>query len=124
MEKIRFDGLFSFKYSERAGTAAEKFEHKVKESIKSDRLLKLQSLQGIYTLEKNRAMVGKEVEVLVEGSSRNAADEVMGRSRYNKIVNFKGGLELVGKLESVRIVEAYQHSLRAERLSDKERDKC
>lgn len=120
MEKIRFDALFSFKYSERAGTAAEKLEHKVTESIKSRRLRKLQSLQELYTLENNQKMLGKEVEVLVEGRSRNAADEVMGRTRTNKIVNFKGGLDLIGKMESVMIIEAYQHSLRAERLLDKE----
>ena len=124
MEKVRFDALFSFKYSERAGTAAEKLEHKVTESIKSRRLRRLQSLQELYTLENNRKMLGKEVEVLVEGRSRNAADEVMGRTRTNKIVNFKGGLDLVGKMESVMIIEAYQHSLRAERLLDKEPCQC
>ncbi len=124
MEKIRFDALFSFKYSERAGTAAEKLEHKVTESIKSRRLRKLQSLQELYTLENNQKMLGKEVEVLVEGRSRNAADEVMGRTRTNKIVNFKGGLDLIGKMESVMIIEAYQHSLRAERLLDKEPYQC
>lgn len=124
METVRFDGLFSFKYSEREETAAAKLANKVSESVKSERLQRLQTLQELYTLENNQSMIGKRVNVLVEGRSRNSPAEVMGRTRTNRIVNFNGGLELVGKTEAVLIVEAYQHSLRGERLSNKERHAC
>ena len=124
MENIRFDNLFSFKYSEREGTAAVKFENKVTEHIKGERLQILQSLQEKHTLEKNRAMVGQVVKVLVEGRSKNSTGEVMGRTRNNKIVNFQGSIELAGKTVSVVITEAYLHSLHGEPPSKKESDSC
>lgn len=124
MEEIRFDNLFSFKYSERAGTAAAGFDGKVSEHIKGERLQVLQSLQETHTLEKNKKMEGQIVEVLVEGRSKNSPGEVMGRTRTNKIVNIKGGPALVGKTTPVVITMAYQHSLRGELLSKKEIDRC
>ena len=50
----------------------------------------------------------------MEGKSKNSAGEVMGRTRTNKIVNFKGSFHLVGKIISVIITDAYLHSLHAE----------
>jgi tRNA-2-methylthio-N6-dimethylallyladenosine synthase len=52
----------------------------------------------------------------VEGTSRNTSRDVMGRTRTNKIVNFAGGKNLLGKTVRVRIVEAFLHSLRGEML--------
>jgi tRNA-2-methylthio-N6-dimethylallyladenosine synthase len=116
MEKVRFDTLFSFQYSERKGTAAVGLEGKVNPDEKRKRLIELQALQDRHTREKNDATVGKAVEVLVEGMSRNTSRDVMGRTRTNKIVNFAGGRDLVGKTVRVRIVEAFLHSLRGEML--------
>ncbi len=124
MRKIRFDNLFSFKYSAREGTAAAKFDHQVSDSIKSARLRTLQLLQEQHTLEKNEAEVGKLLEVLVEGCSKNSPAELTGRTRTNKIVNFKGNTELIGQSLSILITYAYQHSLRGELTSDKEMDRC
>jgi tRNA-2-methylthio-N6-dimethylallyladenosine synthase len=116
MEKVRFDTLFSFQYSERKGTAAVGLDGKVNPDEKRKRLIELQALQDRHTQEKNDTLVGKTVEVLVEGSSRKASRDVMGRTRTNKIVNFAGGRDLVGKTVRVRIVEAFLHSLRGEML--------
>lgn len=124
LEKIRFDNLFSFKYSEREVTAAVKFDHKVSERIKNVRLKFLQLLQEQHTLDKNRAMLGKVLEVLVENRSKGSAGEVMGRSRTNKIVNFTGGSELIGKTLPVFITHAYQHSLHGELQQERGREKC
>jgi len=124
MRKIRFDNLFSFKYSEREGTAAAKFDHKVNDSIKSARLRTLQLLQERHTLEKNEVQVGKVLEVLVEGHSKNSPAELTGRTRTNKIVNFKGSTESIGQTLSILITCAYQHSLRGELISSEERDRC
>ncbi|MGB9628622.1 MAG: TRAM domain-containing protein, partial [Thermodesulfobacteriota bacterium] len=52
--------------------------------------------------------------VLVEGRSKQNDQEVMGRTRSNKVVNFKGSLKLVGQLVDVKITKAYPHSLRGE----------
>lgn len=112
MKKIMFDGAFSFRYSERPGTAAVRFREKVPHDIKRERLQTLQILQEEHSLERNKARIGRVEELLVEGVSKNCRDDVIGRTRTNKIVNFSGDSELVGKTVSVTITEAYQHSLR------------
>jgi tRNA-2-methylthio-N6-dimethylallyladenosine synthase len=114
MENVRFDDLFSFKYSPRKGTRAAQFEDKVEEKVKQDRLSVLQKIQKEITLEKNQALEGRMEEVLVEGQSKQSNQDVTGRTRSNKVVNFEGNIGLVGKLVPVRIVKGYPHSLRGE----------
>ncbi len=114
IQKVQFDDLFSFKYSPRKGTRAEGFDHQVKEETKQRRLAILQNLQKEVTLRKNKALEGRVEEVLVEGRSKQDEQEVMGRTRTNKIVNFRGSSDLVGKLASVRITQGLAHSLRGE----------
>jgi tRNA-2-methylthio-N6-dimethylallyladenosine synthase len=122
VEKIKFDNLFSFKYSEREGTAAAKLNHRVSEPVKAERLRIIQFLQQRHTLEKNKAMAGRVVDVLVEGRSKSSPREAMGRTRTNKIVNFNGGLELIGKTTPLVITEGYPHSLHGELHLKKEID--
>ncbi|HUN54957.1 MAG TPA: tRNA (N6-isopentenyl adenosine(37)-C2)-methylthiotransferase MiaB [Smithella sp.] len=112
MEKIRFDSLFSFKYSEREGTAAQKLKGKVDEAVKLRRLEKLQALQNEHTFEKNRELEGSTQKLLVEGVSKNSESDLTGRTSSWKIVNFKGETDLIGKLVDVKITKAYLHSLR------------
>jgi len=124
LEKIRFDSLFSFKYSERVGTVAAKLDNKISERLKSARLKSLQMLQEQHTMAKNQEMVGKVCDVLVENRSKVSVSEVMGRTRSNKIVNFAGNIELVGKTLPVFITHAYQHSLHGELQQEREKDVC
>ena len=112
MEKIRFDSLFSFKYSERKGTAAEALTGKVPEAEKRQRLKELQALQDRHTQEKNTTLEGSVQEVLVEGRSRNSRQDMRGRTRSWKIVNFEGRPELIGLTVPVIISRGYLHSLR------------
>ena len=112
MEKIRFDSLFSFKYSEREMTAAQKLKGKVEEDEKLRRLEKLQRLQNQHTLERNTKLEGSVQELLVERTSKHSEGDLMGRTSSWKIVNFKGELELISKLVDVKISKAYIHSLR------------
>ncbi len=123
MEKIRFDNIFSFKYSEREGTAAAGLGDKVSECVKRDRLRMVQALQERHTIERNRAMIGENEEILVEAISKNSREDVAGRTRTNRIVNFKGNYQLIGKTVSVIITDAYLHSLRGE-LTKEEVTKC
>jgi tRNA-2-methylthio-N6-dimethylallyladenosine synthase len=118
MEKIRFDSIFSFKYSERKGTAAQKLEGKVEECEKLRRLEQLQMLQDQHTLEKNTAMESSKQELLVEGKSKNSENDLMGRTSSWRIVNFKGELEFIGKLVDVKISKAYLHSLRGKLIKE------
>jgi len=117
MERVRFDGLFSFKYSERPGTKAATLSDKVEEEIKSERLVRLQALQKTHTLDKNRATEGLIEDVLVEGRSKNSSNDLMGRTRSNRIINFSGDASLIGKTIPVRIKKAFLHSLRGEMLN-------
>lgn len=114
IREVQFDELFSFKYSPRRGTRAAQFEDQVDENVKKERLLLLQKIQSEITFRKNQALEGQWVEVLVEGRSKQNEQEVMGRTRSNKVVNFKGGLNLVGQLVWVKITKAYPHSLHGE----------
>jgi tRNA-2-methylthio-N6-dimethylallyladenosine synthase len=114
MEKVRFDDLFSFKYSPRKWTRAAQFQDQVEEKVKQDRLFLLQKIQKEITLEKNQALEGRVEEILVEGQSKQSDQDVTGRTRTNKIVNFKGDLNLFGELVPVQITKAYPHSLRGE----------
>ncbi|MBW2636557.1 MAG: tRNA (N6-isopentenyl adenosine(37)-C2)-methylthiotransferase MiaB [Deltaproteobacteria bacterium] len=120
MGKVRFDNLFSFKYSDRPGIASAGYSEKIGEDVKRERLAILQKLQESHTLEKNRALEGKEDEVLIEGASKGNDEEITGRTRTNRIVNLPGESSMKGKTVPVKIVRAYMHSLRGELLPGKE----
>jgi tRNA-2-methylthio-N6-dimethylallyladenosine synthase len=114
MRRVQFDDLFSFKYSPRKGTRAAQFTDKVEEKVKQDRLFTLQEIQKGITLQKNQEFEDRVEEVLVEGQSKQSDQDIMGRTRSNKIVNFEGDLNLIGKLIPVQITKAYAHSLRGD----------
>jgi tRNA-2-methylthio-N6-dimethylallyladenosine synthase len=124
IRKVQFDDLFSFKYSPRKGTRAAQFEDKVEEKVKQDRLSTLQEIQKGITLRKNQELEGRVEEILVEGQSKQSAQDVTGRTRSNKIVNFGGDLELVGQLIPVRITKVFPHSLRGEIISAQDPSIC
>ena len=111
VKRVQFDALFSFKYSDRRGTFAEKMLPKVNEVDKSLRLLALQTLQRQITLRKNRALEGRVLEVLVEGPSRRGG-QLSGRTGSNKIVNFNIDNIMLGSLVHVKIKRAFLNSLR------------
>ncbi len=112
IQQVEFDGLFSFKYSDRAGTLAATMEPKVPEEEKAERLKILQEFQKQVTFEKNKRLIGKTVKVLVEGPSRRKG-QYMGRTPTNKIVNFPAteGNSLVGKEVTLKIKRANLNSL-------------
>lgn len=118
MEKIRFDSTFSFKYSTRKGTAAEKLEGKITESEKQRRLKSLQDLQNEHTQEVNTRLEGSRQKLLVEGRSKNSENDLMGRTSSWKIVNFKGDQKLIGKFVDVKITKSYLHSLRGKLIEE------
>jgi tRNA-2-methylthio-N6-dimethylallyladenosine synthase len=117
MEKVHFDDLYSFKYSQRKGTRAAQFKDRVEEKVKQERLSILQEIQKGITLQKNQELEDRMEEVLVEGQSKQSEKDVTGRTRSNKIVNFEGDMNLVGEIIPVQIIKAYPHSLRGETTS-------
>ena len=111
MRSVRFDGLYSFKFSPRPSTRAAGLEDTVPESEKLRRLHVLQDLQKRISLEKNQGLEGQTLEVFVEGRSRDGA-QWMGRTRGNKIVNLHGPEGLTGSFLPIVIRKGCLNSLR------------
>lgn len=115
-ERVRYDQQFMFMYSPRRGTvAADQMRNDVPLEAKKDRLQRLINLQEAISAEKNAEEVGREHEVLVEGPARRG-DDMMGRTRTDKVVVFPGDASLVGSLVRVRITQGLAHSLKGEML--------
>ncbi len=111
MKKVEFDSAFTFMYSMRKGTPAAEMPDQVDEEVKKERLQRLVEIQDAISLQKNKLLRGKTLEVLVEGVSRGNADRLSGRTRTNKVVNFEGNKDLIGKLVNVEITEPHTWSL-------------
>jgi len=111
LETVQFDTLFSFRYTPRPMTRAAEYPNQIPEEVKLERLQTLQALQSEITLKKNRLQVGKVKKVLVEKPSKRPDRFMMGRTRDNRVVNFEGPSDLVGREIEVRIIKGYQNSL-------------
>jgi tRNA-2-methylthio-N6-dimethylallyladenosine synthase len=103
VERVRFDYAYTFLYSKRTGTPAAKKTEQVSEEVKKKRFDELLKLQNGISSEINGRLGGTVTEILVEGPSKNDINMMTGRTRTNKIVNFKGNAGLTGKLVNVRI---------------------
>jgi tRNA-2-methylthio-N6-dimethylallyladenosine synthase len=103
VSKARYDMAYTFLYSKRTGTPAAKNPDQIPEEVMKERFDRLLALQNTISREINEELLGSEVEVLVEGLSKSSKTTYTGRTRENKIVNFKGSPELVGKLVRVKI---------------------
>jgi len=113
VRQVRFQAMFSFKYSQRPNTlAAKRLENDVPEEEKGRRLWALQQEQREIQLALNRQMVGTEVEVLVDSLSRRRTDEVSGRTTGNVVVNFAAPRSTIGSLVRVRITDAGANSVK------------
>lgn len=112
---VRFDNIFSFMYSPRPNTRAAGFPGQVPLEIKAQRLKALQEEQKGITTARNGELVGKTIELLVEGASRIDANELSGRTPCNRIVIFpapEGFSAEAGCLIDVLITRATPNSLR------------
>jgi len=110
VKDVEFDGAFTFKYSPRPETGAAKQKDDVPLKIKKERLAKLNEICEKMALEKNRRLLGKVEEVLVERVALREK-KLVGRTRGNKTVFFSGDKNSIGKLVPVEIEEAYTWSL-------------
>ncbi len=89
--EVGYDSAFTFIFSPRRGTsAAELQDGVVPHPVKVERMGRLVELVQLRARERAQRFVGREVEVLVEGRSRNDPDRLRGRTRHNKVINFAG----------------------------------
>jgi len=116
LRDVRYDSIYSFRFSPREGTRAAELTDDVDLAEKKDRLATLQALQAEITSERLRARVGGVRQVLVEGPSRRGGGQVTGRTRGNIVVNFeaRAGGPAVGDLVEVAILNAGSHTLEGE----------
>ena len=110
----KFDGAYTFIFSPREGTAAARMEDKVSMEVKEKRLQELNNLVNKYSLEGNQKLIGKVVDVLVNGISEKDSSKVYGYTETMKLVNIVGGNDLIGKIVPVKITDAKSFSLDGE----------
>jgi len=112
--QVNFDMSFSFIYSARPGTPAADYPDDVTEDEKKQRLYLLQQRINNQAAQFSRAMLGTEQRVLVEGPSKKDIMELTGRTETNRIVNFQGAPEMIGKFVDIKITDVFTNSLRGE----------
>jgi len=117
LEEVEYDQVFSFKYSPRPDTPAAGYIDTLAEEEKGRRLAQLQGLQRQIQLRRNQALVGRELEVLVEGYQPRLGQAV-GRTTSNRVVNFPGTPEDVGRCLKVRVTSAGPNSVVGARTSE------
>lgn len=110
--QVRFHSMFSFKYSPRPNTlAGKRMEDDVPEAEKTRRIVELQGLQRAIQSELNADLVGQQLDVLVDSTSRRHSGELSGRSSQNIVVNLPGSDTWIGRIVPVRVERAGPHSV-------------
>jgi tRNA-2-methylthio-N6-dimethylallyladenosine synthase len=117
IDDVCFDNSFSFIYSPRPGTPAANLHDDTPHEVKLRRLQHLQAAINASMANISDSRVGTVQRILVEGISKRDAGELMGRTECNRVVNFAGQPQLLGKLLDVRITETRTYTLRGEILS-------
>ena len=117
IEDVGFDQSFSFIYSRRPGTPAADLADDTPESVKHERLSRLQAHINAHAAKISAAMVGTVQSILVEGPSRKDPNELTGKTENMRSVNFAGHPRLVGQFVDVLITEALSNSLRGRVVS-------
>lgn len=114
LERVRYDTVFSFIYSKRAGTPAATMEDVISPEEKKDNFNRLLEVQNRICAEINSTYKDKILPVLVEGESKTDADTLTGRTDGGKLVHFKGDAALIGKIVNIKITEPKTWSLMGE----------
>ncbi|WP_159566523.1 tRNA (N6-isopentenyl adenosine(37)-C2)-methylthiotransferase MiaB [Budvicia diplopodorum] len=117
---INFDMSYSFIFSARPGTPAADMVDDVSEEEKKQRLYLLQERINQQAMQYSRRMQGSVQRILVDGTSRKSIMELSGRTENNRIVNFEGSPNMIGKFVDVEIVDVYSNSLRGKLVRTEE----
>lgn len=116
--EVEYDSAFTFLYSIRKGTPAEKYEDQIPEDVKHERFNRLVDLVNEISAKKNAAYVGRVEKVLVEGYSKNTAMTYSGRTDGFKLINFEGTEDMVGRIVDVRVTQGKTFSLEGEVVTE------
>lgn len=119
VEQVRYDSAFTFLYSIRKGTPAEKYEDQIPEETKHERFNRLVELVNRISAEKNAAYEGRVEKVLAEGPSKTGDQMYSGRTEGFKLINFPGTPEMIGKLLDIKVTAGKTFSLEGEAVIKK-----
>jgi len=114
VKEVQYQAAFVFKYSERKHTiAARKYPDDISEQVKGDRTNQLIELQKEISLQKNQALLGAKVEVMIEGDAKKSDQQWMGHTEHNvTVVWSKDDLTWApGDLASISIQDATSSTL-------------
>ena len=121
VNEVEYDSAFTFIYSIRTGTPAEKYQDQIPEEVKHERFNRLVDAVNAISERKNSAYLGRIEKVLAEGASKNNPYALTGRTDGFKLVNFivpkELGIdakELIGKTLDVKITATKTFSLEGE----------
>lgn len=105
VQQVEFDNAFTFIYSKRTGTPAAVMENQIPEDITKDRFNRL--LKEVQEIARKRAAIYENTvqEILVEEINEQNPEMVTGRMSNNMLVHFKGGEELIGTLQMIKLKE-------------------
>lgn len=112
VSKVNFEQVYMFIYSRRVGTPADKMENQVPEEIKHKRFDRLKKLAEKMIEIRNKEYIGTYQKVLVEGTSKTNSGILTGRTESNKVVNFEGSKELIGKMVNLKIISEHMWYLK------------
>jgi tRNA-2-methylthio-N6-dimethylallyladenosine synthase len=114
MDDIGFDNSFSFIFSPRPGTPAANLADDTPHEVKLRRLHEVQANINANIARISESRLGTVQRLLVEGTSKRDAGELMGRTECNRVVNFAGPARLVGHMVDVKITETRTYTLRGD----------
>lgn len=114
VKKVNYEQVYMFIYSRREGTVADRMENQIPEEIKHKRFDKLKDLYDSRVSENNEKYIGTTQKILVDGYSKNDKTTLTGRTDTNKVVNFEGKEELIGKMIDIKITEEHKWYLKGE----------
>lgn len=118
LKRVRFDNIYSFIYSRRKGTPADKMEEQISETVKKDRFARLLEVQNRISRERNAECVGQVVRVFVECVSKTDATKLTGRTEWSRLVHFAGDTALIGNTVSVRVTAVETHAMYGELITE------
>lgn len=117
VREVEYDSAFTFIYSPRVGTPAAKYDNQIPENVKHERFDRLVEEVNRCSAKKNSEYLGRIVDVMVDGPSKNDAGAWSGRTDTFKLVNFTSEEPLTeGQMVSVRITETKTFSLDGEKV--------
>ena len=120
VNECKFDGAFTFAYSPRENTPAALMKDAIRESVKMDRLHRLNEVVNKYSNLRNQKLLGKTVKCLVIGESEKDKNKVCGYTENMKLVNIEGPKSLIGSIIPVKITDTKSFSLDGEYIKETE----